>query len=179
MNFPTATDVRNAQRIAIIGNRAAGKSTLAARLGQILERNVVHGDMLHFDAHWNRVPIEKIDLRAREESKKNNWIYESAPRKNAQYFFRKCDVLIWLDYNFFLRLKFFVKRNLIFTFGPDHWRPFNKPRPWYRPNLVQFFRTNQRVARKTKRTYAKFEHRKVCFRLTNTRDVDAFTKSLT
>lgn len=48
-------------RIAIIGNAGGGKSTLARKLGSILNIPVTHVDSVQFQSGWKRTPKEESD----------------------------------------------------------------------------------------------------------------------
>ena len=64
------------RRVCIIGCGGAGKSTLAVRLGSILDLPVVHLDAVHWRPNWEKPPREVWQSRHRELLGGDAWILD-------------------------------------------------------------------------------------------------------
>lgn len=91
------------QRVMIIGQPGAGKSTLARKLGDLLELPVIHIDKIHWQSGWvARSTAEKGRL-CREVHAQPQWIFEGGHSKTWPERLSRADTLIWL--NFPLRIR--------------------------------------------------------------------------
>lgn len=100
------------EKIVIIGSAGAGKSTLAQKLGSILNIKVFHLDRIFWQRGWKEKPRDlRIDILQKIIQEKQ-WIIEgtylgsSEPRLNA------ADTIIFLDTDPLLCLQRIIKRYL-------------------------------------------------------------------
>ena len=64
------------ERIIIIGCGGAGKSTLARKLGEVLDLPVVHLDKLFWKPGWVETTAEEFDALLAMELAKDKWIMD-------------------------------------------------------------------------------------------------------
>ena len=64
------------ERIIIIGCGGAGKSTLARKLGEVLDLPVVHLDKLFWKPGWVETSREEFDALLAMELAKDKWIMD-------------------------------------------------------------------------------------------------------
>lgn len=100
------------ERIIIIGCGGAGKSTLARQLGEKLNIPVVHLDKLFWKPGWVETPPEEFDELLRWELVKDKWIMDGNFNRTMPQRVKKCDTIIYLDFNRFTCLWGVIKRNL-------------------------------------------------------------------
>lgn len=74
----TGTDdaVSGMRRVCIIGCGGAGKSTLAVRLGSLLDLPVVHLDAVYWKPDWQKPPQEEWQRRHRDLLCREAWILD-------------------------------------------------------------------------------------------------------
>ena len=65
------------KRVAVIGPTGAGKSRLAAQLGEKLDVRVLHLDTLFWKPGWVRTPHEEYVATQRRELAEESWIVEA------------------------------------------------------------------------------------------------------
>jgi adenylate kinase family enzyme len=63
-------------RIAIIGNAGGGKSTLARKLGTLLDLPVTHVDSIQYQPGWSRTPDEECDKKLATIANEDRWIID-------------------------------------------------------------------------------------------------------
>ena len=63
-------------RIAIIGNAGGGKSTLARRLGQLLDLPVTHVDSVQYQSGWQRSDNGECDSILEAVANNGRWIID-------------------------------------------------------------------------------------------------------
>lgn len=89
--------LKNAKRIAIIGNAGSGKSVLAQKLHTILKLPVYHLDQYFWKPGWvepDRSEYEKVHNALCD---KHEWIIDGMNLRYLDYRAHKADVLIFLD----------------------------------------------------------------------------------
>ncbi len=85
-------------RITIMGNSAAGKSTLAVLLGKELQVPVYHLDKILWKPGWERTPEEEFVARHEEIIMKEHWILDGVAYKSTyDARFERAQVIIFLD----------------------------------------------------------------------------------
>lgn len=93
------------QRVMIIGQPGAGKSTLARTLGEITHLPVVHIDHIHWKAGWVERPGSEKDELCAEVHAKESWIFEGGRSSTWPERLSRADTLIWLDFPMSLRMR--------------------------------------------------------------------------
>lgn len=85
------------QRIMILGQPGAGKSTFARQLGTVTGLPVVHIDTIHWKSGWvARSAAEKTQL-CNEVHAQPRWIFEGGHSVTWPERLARADALIWLD----------------------------------------------------------------------------------
>ncbi len=104
------------ERILIIGCGGAGKSTLARKLGEVLDLPVVHLDKLFWKPGWVEMPKEEFDDLLRQEIAKDKWIMDGNFNRTMPERVKRCDTIIYLDFSRVTCLMGVLKR-VITTYG--------------------------------------------------------------
>ncbi len=85
------------QRILIIGNAGAGKTTLARLLAQKLDLPLVHLDRLFWHGNWQQQDRDTFDALLQAELEKPAWIIDGNFSRTLPHRLRYCDAVIYLD----------------------------------------------------------------------------------
>ena len=104
------------ERIIIIGCGGAGKSTLARKLGEVLDLPVVHLDKLFWKPGWVETTAEEFDALLAQELAKDQWIMDGNFNRTMPERMKRCDTIIYLDFSRFACLLGVLKR-VITTYG--------------------------------------------------------------
>lgn len=134
-------------RIVILGNIAAGKSTLArwihARLGLPLH----HLDQVQFSTGWKRIPIQEYEQRHQEILQEPAWIIDGlGDAGSIEARLRRADTIILLDYRIGRNLWWLIKRfftSLIVRRQDCPARCAPHTKGWYFLKLMWFIRRNR------------------------------------
>lgn len=84
-------------RILVIGPGGAGKSTVAAKLGEILELPVVHLDSLFWLPGWIESPREQFAAKLESILQDANWVIDGNYSGTLQQRLSVCDCVVFLD----------------------------------------------------------------------------------
>lgn len=99
------------QRVMILGQPGAGKSTLVRAMGGITGLPVFHIDHIHWKAGWvERSRPEKTAL-CHDIHVQDRWIFEGGHSLTWPERLARADTLIWLDYPASLRLRRVIVRS--------------------------------------------------------------------
>jgi adenylate kinase family enzyme len=84
-------------RIWIVGAAASGKTTLALRLGEALQRPATLLDELHWLPNWQSRPDPELHARIEAVARKPQWIIEGNYGRFRARQRHRIGLLIWLD----------------------------------------------------------------------------------
>lgn len=91
-------DLISAKEISVIGNSAAGKSTLSNKLGRMLEREVFSIDKIYWRAGWEHVPQASFKKLHDKWLAQNTWIIDGVGYwKEMVCRIMASDLVIFLD----------------------------------------------------------------------------------
>jgi adenylate kinase family enzyme len=85
------------RKVLVIGPGGAGKSTLANRLGELLNLEVLHLDKLYWRAGWIETPKPEWLETVRELLRRDAWIMDGNYSGTLDLRFQACDTVIFLD----------------------------------------------------------------------------------
>ena len=85
------------QRILVIGNGGAGKSTLAKELGKMFDLPVVHLDRLWWLSGWVNRTADEFDLLLAKELEKPAWVLDGNYHRTFSWRLRRADFCAVLD----------------------------------------------------------------------------------
>src|SRR3989338_536870 len=91
-------------KILIIGSPGSGKSTFANKLGNILNRKIIHLDKLYYKSGWIAVPKNKWQEIVKNLLLKEQWIMDGNYRGTIDMRLEVADTVILFDFNKFLCL---------------------------------------------------------------------------
>lgn len=180
------------QRIHVLGNSCAGKSTLAARLSDKLGLPIVELDELNWQPNWvglNTVDPDGFRARIRDATAGDAWIlagsYESFAREVC---WDRLQTVIWLDRPMLLLLWRVLRRSWKrWRTQEDLWGTGNTERFWPQlavwrgeQSLVYWIVTQHRKKRARQRSLARdpsYAYLQIV-RLTRDREIDAFVETV-
>jgi adenylate kinase family enzyme len=109
----SSRDWSGLRRIMIVGQPGAGKSTLAARLGERTGLPVIHIDKIHWQAGWlERSKAEKTRL-CLEAEQQDQWVFEGGHSATWPSRLARANMLVWLDLPVGQRLWRVVRRAIV------------------------------------------------------------------
>lgn len=86
------------KKIIVIGSGGAGKSTLASKLGNVLNINIYHLDTLMWKPNWEMISHNE-QIKIQEEIIKNDeWIIDGNYGKTLDIRLNAADTIIFLDF---------------------------------------------------------------------------------
>jgi len=166
------------RRIMIIGQPGAGKSTLARRLGQLLDLPVVHVDLIHWQPGWiERSGAEKDRLCA-EAHARETWVFEGGRSSTWPERLARADVLIWLDFPLFIRAWRVCLRTLKYRGRSRPDMPEDCPERFNREFTEWIWSTRRSGREKMRALYDTVPQSKPKFRLDSRQSVDDFLSAL-
>src|SRR5215213_2131353 len=109
------------QRVLVIGSGGSGKSTVAARLGELLNLEVNHLDKSYWSPGWVKPEPDEWLKTVTELTNKESWIIDGNYSGTLELRLRKCDTIVFLDLPRVLCLWRIVKRYFLYRGGsrPD------------------------------------------------------------
>ncbi|MCM3627389.1 DNA topology modulation protein [Paenibacillus glycanilyticus] len=113
------------KKIAIIGSGGAGKSTLARKLGKLLDQEVSHLDAMFWKANWVSVPKEEQIRVQSELVQQDKWIIDGNYGGTMDIRLHAADTIVYLDFPRLLCMYRAVKRAIQYRnrarpdMGPD------------------------------------------------------------
>jgi adenylate kinase family enzyme len=100
------------RRILVIGSGGSGKSTVATRLGALLNLEVSHLDKFFWQPGWVKPATEDWVQTVTELMSRDSWILDGNYSGTLELRFEKCDTIIFLDLSRWLCLWRIVRRVL-------------------------------------------------------------------
>lgn len=87
------------KRIMVMGSSGSGKSTMAARLGEIIGLPVVHLDRLSWNPGWVATPAELMAEKVRAAADEPHWVIDGNYTATRDYRLERADTVVFLDFN--------------------------------------------------------------------------------
>ena len=109
------------QRVLVIGSGGSGKSTVAARLGELLNLEVNHLDKFYWRAGWVEPARDEWIRTVTELIERDSWVIDGNYSGTLELRLRKCDTIVYLDLPRVLCLWRIMKRYFLYREGtrPD------------------------------------------------------------
>jgi adenylate kinase family enzyme len=102
------------RRVLVIGSGGAGKSTVATRLGQLLDIEVKHLDRFYWQPGWTEPSKEDWLNTVTELISGDSWIIDGNYGGTLELRLKHCDTIVFLDMSRLLCLWRIVKRRLLY-----------------------------------------------------------------
>lgn len=166
------------KRIVIIGSGGAGKSTLAGRLGKILNLKVLHLDKLHWQPNWVGRPKDEWNKIVEDLIKGDEWIMDGNFSGTMEMRLAACDTAIFLDLPRTVCLYRVFKRWVIYwnTNRPDMTEGCNEKIDLDMLNWVWTF--PKKVKPEIEKRLEKIKNEKTIIRLTSKQEIENFISKL-
>lgn len=100
------------QRILLIGNAGAGKTTFAKLLAEKRNLPLVHLDKLYWYGNWEHLSRSEFDAILQSELKKPQWIIDGNFNRTIPHRLQYCDTVFFFDFPTVLCLAGITKRTL-------------------------------------------------------------------
>lgn len=88
---------RMMQRVLIIGNAGAGKSTFAKKLSAKTRLPLVHLDKLYWQGNWDHLGRDEFDALLQAELEKSSWIMDGNFNRTIPHRLKYCDTVFFFD----------------------------------------------------------------------------------
>ena len=100
------------QRILLIGNAGAGKTTFAKQLAKKLHLPLVHLDNLYWCGDWDYLSRDEFDVILQSELEKPQWIIDGNFNRTILYRLQYCDTVFYFDFTTIICLAGITMRTL-------------------------------------------------------------------
>jgi adenylate kinase family enzyme len=102
MPYPTLTEPPTlprftARRINVVGTSSVGKTTLAARLAELLNVPHVELDALHWEPNWTEAPTDVLRERVSAAIAGEGWVVDGNYAKVRDLIWARAEAVVWLD----------------------------------------------------------------------------------
>jgi adenylate kinase family enzyme len=85
------------RRINVVGTSAAGKTSLASSLAQILHVPHVELDALHWQPNWTEAPTDVLRERVRSAIDGDGWVVDGNYAAVRDLVWARVEAIVWLD----------------------------------------------------------------------------------
>lgn len=85
------------ERILIIGNAGAGKTTFGKQLAKKCNLPLLHLDKLYWCGQWEHLSRHEFDARLQAELEKNRWIIDGNFNRTLPHRLQYCDTVFYFD----------------------------------------------------------------------------------
>ncbi|WP_079508030.1 DNA topology modulation protein [Mesobacillus jeotgali] len=102
------------EKVIIIGNGGAGKSTLARKLGKAINKKVYHLDALYWKPGWEMTAKDEWKAVLTEIMSEDSWIMDGNYGSTIEMRAEAADTIIFLDYSTARCLFGIVKRRIMY-----------------------------------------------------------------
>ncbi|MCE9519790.1 MAG: flagellar protein FlaR [Verrucomicrobia bacterium] len=121
-------DFDRLQRLAVIGNAGAGKSTLCGKLGSLLRLPVYSLDSIMWREGWAPVPADEVARISRGWLQGDRWIVDGFGTWDfIEEEFERADSIVFLDHALAIHYAWAIKRQFRDLFRPRPDLPKNCP----------------------------------------------------
>ena len=100
------------RRIMVMGSSGSGKSTMAVKLGELLNLPVVHQDKIYWLPGWQAASNDDIVQKVKAAADQDEWVIDGNNRKTRDYKLERADTIVFLDFNRFTCLFRVLKRHI-------------------------------------------------------------------
>jgi len=129
-------------RVALIGNAAGGKSTLARRLAAATQLALHHVDRLQYAPDWTVRPEADVTRALDEAASADRWVIDGwGPWPTIERRFARADTLIWIDHPLWVHFWWAAERQIAIAQGEAGARSDGPPDPEPLSRTRQLFET--------------------------------------
>jgi len=109
------------RRVLVIGSGGSGKSTVSAKLGELLNLEVNHLDKLYWRAGWVEPATDEWIKTITNLIERDSWIIDGNYSGTLELRLQRCDTVVFLDLSRVLCTWRIVKRFFVYRGGtrPD------------------------------------------------------------
>ena len=100
------------QKVLLIGNAGAGKTTFAKQLAQKLHLPLVNLDNLYWRGDWDHLSRDEFDAILQSELEKPQWIIDGNFNRTIPQRLQYCDTVFYFDFPTIICLAGITKRTL-------------------------------------------------------------------
>lgn len=167
------------EKIIIIGCGGAGKSTLARKLGEVLNIKVYHLDALYWKPGWVMTEIDEWKTLIKHMIEKETWILDGNYSSTMDMRAQAADSIIFLDYSASRCLYGVVKRRIMYhsRTRPDMNEGCPERLDWEFIKWVAQYKRKKAPGILSKLEEFKFQGKKI-YHLKNSRETEAFLEGL-
>jgi adenylate kinase family enzyme len=85
-------------RIAVVGTSGAGKTTLSARLAELLRCPHIEFDAFQLGRNWQQATIDELRARTDRATAGERWVCDGNYEAVRDLVWDRANQLVWLDY---------------------------------------------------------------------------------
>ena len=94
---PSTSIGLTARRMNVVGTSSVGKTTLAARLAELLEVPHVELDALHWEPNWTEAPPPVLRERVAAAIAGDGWVVDGNYATVRDLLWARAEAVVWLD----------------------------------------------------------------------------------